>query len=873
MDLVRNRPARDKLIFFAILAVSLLLAFHRAAVMANAAWQTESSPATLLAATSFRLICDISTWFCCTYIFWSLGLMAWRMRHRMSFRTAGYGLGIAVVAVSLKRLLDFDMLRAQLATVNPRFTLMNAALSAIIAVSCLLLIPVVQRIVDFGMTATVEHAKFLAAAESTSGPFILMESMRNLLGNVVDFRICFVNEHAMAFLGEPGSALHRRRLSEIALSQEMPGLFSHLVQIVDTGLPYIAEIQHAENQGRERAYSLHAVKMSDGVVLTLTDLSEEKLHQVRLKELHVFSQSIIENAPFSIIATDPNGKIIAANAATEQLTLYRRRELVNRHSLTLLHDAAELSSKSIALSQSHGKPVAAGFPTLVGTLGARKSDGREWTYVRKDGIKTPVHMTLTVLRGERSEITGYLAIGYDISERKKLTDSITYLAHHDTLTRLPNRALLQTRLDEAIERCTSHQKSIAILMIDLDGFKRINDSLGHSIGDELLLSVATRISSTVRRTDTVARVGGDEFVVLLEDLDNADGAVTCAQKLLQAMQQDIHLADHVLRVTASIGICVYPCVDTDAKGLLRNADLAMYDVKRAGGNHLRQYTRALHEVSAKSLRIEQELRTAIERNEFEVFYQPQVNCRTRQIVGVEALIRWNHPTRGLLPPIEFITVAEDTGLIVPLGEWTLRQSCRQIAALSRESQHPLRLAVNLSARQFRQKNLSLIVQQALDDAALASSLLELEITERILMENSGETFQQLARVQELGVGLAIDDFGTGFSSFRYIMDYNVDCLKVDRSFVSKCPQDHHATAIVRAIIAMAHGLNMRVVAEGVETEEQATFLNRRHCDEAQGYLWAKPLSFHALTERLHSESSLLLHPALADEALLIATPQ
>ena len=584
------------------------------------------------------------------------------------------------------------------------------------------------------------------------------------------------------------------------------------------------------------------------------------------------SSSIIENAPFSVMVTDPAGCIVAVNSAAQQLTLYRRRELIDRHCITLLHDSAELSGRSVSLGKRLGTSIPAGFPTLLAANEEATSRQHEWTYIRKDGTRVPVQLTVTALRDGVHGLTGYLVIAFDISERKRLTDSITHLAHHDALTNLPNRASLQTYIAESISRVKTGGKKFALLQIDLDNFKRVNESLGHAAGDELLVASARRLCEQVRRTDLVSRTGGDEFVVVLEDLENTDDATTCAQKILDRLQRPFTLGDHVLHIRASIGVCVYPDANGNEQELLRFADSALREAKRRGSSCISLYSRDTHGSTRDTFRLEQELRRAIAEAELVLHYQPQLDCRSREIKGVEALVRWNHPTRGLLEPAEFIGVAEESGLIVPLGEWTLRTACQEIAALSRETGRTLRLAINLSSRQFRQRNLAQTVQQSLADAHMKPQDLEMEITENILMENSSDTSQQLARLSELGVHLALDDFGTGYSSFNYIMEYHVDCLKIDRSFIAKCPHDAQATAVVRAIIAMAHGLNMRVVAEGIETETQLAFLNRRNCDEGQGYLWGRPCPIAQLTEQVAGGPTPIFLPLGGDD-LLVSRPQ
>ena len=439
---------------------------------------------------------------------------------------------------------------------------------------------------------------------------------------------------------------------------------------------------------------------------------------------------------------------------------------------------------------------------------------------------------------------------------KRLADSVTRTVQYDHLTGLPNRMLLNDRLARSIERAQRIDKKLAVCMINIDRFKRINDSLGHAGGDALLIHVANQLQSVVGSADTVARIGGDEFVVLIPDYDSLHEVEQSTQQMLKAISVPAMLGGREVCVTASLGYCVYPDGASAAAALLHSADAAMYDVKSAGRASLHVYTPPVYHQTTDRLEMEEEFRHALENDELSLYYQPQVQLATRDITGLEALLRWNSPRRGSIPPSQFIPIAEEVGLMIPVGEWALKQCCLDGVELQKLTDRRLTIALNLSARQFSQRGLPVLIEKTLLETGFNPTQLELEITEQILMVNSPHTLETLKAIRDLGVGIAIDDFGTGFSSFAYILQYHVDRIKIDQSFIARSIQDPNAMAVVRTIIAMAHGLNMRVVAEGVETHEQSDFLMRRRCDDAQGYLYARPVPKHevsATIQRIETE--------------------
>ncbi len=448
----------------------------------------------------------------------------------------------------------------------------------------------------------------------------------------------------------------------------------------------------------------------------------------------------------------------------------------------------------------------------------------------------------------------------EIAERRLADQRVVHMAHHDALTGLPNRTLLADRVGQAIARAHRSGGKLAVLFLDLDRFKNVNDSFGHAVGDMLLTAVAARLTASRREEDTVARLGGDEFIISIPDVSDAAEAESVAARILADLAKPFTINGHQLHADGSIGIALYPRDGDTAETLMRNADTAMYHAKESGRGNFQFFSAQLTERVSRRLSTETNLRRALERGEFSVHYQPLINLTTGRIDGAEALLRWPQQDQRLVSPVEFIPIAEETGLIVPLGEWVLLEACAQAQAW--QALHPgLRIAVNLSARQFRQKNLIGMIEQALGESRLAPSMLELELTEGMLMHNVEEATHILARLDEIGVRLAIDDFGTGYSSLSYLKRFPIHTLKIDRSFVRDISTDPDDAAIVTAIVAMARSLNLRVTAEGVETEEQASFLRSLTCDQAQGFHFGRPMSAADFAARLGSAGSQSLRVA------------
>jgi len=440
----------------------------------------------------------------------------------------------------------------------------------------------------------------------------------------------------------------------------------------------------------------------------------------------------------------------------------------------------------------------------------------------------------------------------DITERKEAEDTIWRMAHHDPLTQLPNRQLFRQRLEEAIRNADRSGRMVALMFLDLDKFKGVNDNYGHPVGDQLLCAVADQLLDVVRETDTVARLGGDEFAIILTNLEHAVPVDTLAKRIVGQISQPQVVDNCLLTVGTSIGICFYPLDDTDPDELIRKADLALYRAKAEGRGRYHIYDDVLHNKVTTQVAVENELRLAVVRGEFLLHYQPQIRISDGEVVGVEALIRWDHPVRGLIPPSEWIPIAEAGGLIFPIGDWVLRTACSQNRAWQEAGLPFFRVAVNISAAQFQSDHLATSVEIALKESKLDPQLFELEITETMVIDGVEQAIEKLRRLRDTGIEIAIDDFGTGYSSLGFLKRFPIQRLKIDQSFVKNILIDANDDAIVEAVIQMGHSLDLAVIAEGVETREQLADLSGKKCDEAQGYYMSRPLPAEELAEWISS---------------------
>lgn len=712
-----------------------------------------------------------------------------------------------------------------------------------------------ERSLSAGVRGEQEaHSQFLAAAETSLDAFALLEAERNGDGKIVDFRFLYVNANTERFLGRPRSELVGQMLCSVTPVTVGGPMIGRFCRVVETGEPLNEEFPVTQASIKATWLRSQVIKLGDGLAITCSDISASKATEERYAHLAEFTDSVFQNAPFSIVATDTNGLITAMNVAAEKLTGYGREELVGKAPLTLLHDERELLGKAVGLDLN-ATVERDGFKVLTAGAAVGEMEEQEWTLIRRDGARTPINLAVRAVTTDSGEISGFVSIAFDISERRQMLEYVTHLATHDQLTGLVGRALLQDRIVQAVEQSRRYGTKVAVFVIDLDHFKRMNDSLGHAAGDQILVEAANRLRRSVRSTDVVARIGGDEFVVVMPDITSIADVEQCATNLVSRLAPEISVDGHLVRVTGSVGVCIFPDVATDAKHLLKRADSAMYAAKENGRNQHQVFSEGMLKESADRLMMEHALRHALAKGELSMNYQPQISLTTGAVTGMEALLRWNHPKRGEISPAQFIALAEETGLIVPIGEWAFMTACCEGKALQEELGMDLTVSINLSPRQFQQKNLVEVVEVALIKSGLPARNLEIEITENMLMVNSGDTLDKLQKMRELGVRISIDDFGTGFCSFSYLLQYQVDRLKIDQSFVKKSVSDANAAAVVRAIIAMSHGLNIKVVAEGVETDEQLRFLQRRKCDEAQGHFIARPVAAKEFCSAVRSISN------------------
>ena len=556
------------------------------------------------------------------------------------------------------------------------------------------------------------------------------------------------------------------------------------------------------------------------------------------------NQRIMEVTPEAMLVSDSDGKIVMVNAQTEKLFGYSRDELIGQSIEMLIPER---------LRAGHGAHRGA---YMARNTASQMGKERELFARRKDGTEFSAEISLGPLKTENGIFV--ISAVRDVTERKHFETKILHQATHDPLTGLPNRVLFHEILTHATAHTLRTEKLLAVMFLDLDGFKNINDTLGHDYGDILLKEVAGRLNLQLRKSDMVARQGGDEFTILLQDIADVQDITQIAEKILAAVSEPIIADDHEMHVSASIGITVFPFDDTDIEHLLRNADTAMYRAKEAGKNNFQFYTSKMNALIRERVEIENGLRHALERNELVLHYQPQVDIESGKIIAVEALVRWTHPEKGIIPPDKFIHVAEESGLIVSIGEWVLRTACMQNKAWQDAGLPHIRMAVNLSARQFREPRVVAIVAKAMDDAGLAlhSDSLELELTESMIMNDVEGAIDTLNGLHAMGIHLSIDDFGTGYSSLSYLKRFPINTLKIDQSFIRDITVDADDAAIAATIIMLGHNLKMRVIAEGVETAGQLALLREMKCDEIQGFYFSRPIPANELENLLREERRL-----------------
>jgi len=483
------------------------------------------------------------------------------------------------------------------------------------------------------------------------------------------------------------------------------------------------------------------------------------------------------------------------------------------------------------------------------------NEGIDWLIIRKDGTKRYVEASVSLKQDSSGKPTGFKGVIRDITERKHIEQELENMATHDILTGLPNRLMFSQLLNHAIQAARRYQRQFAVLFIDLDRFKIINDTMGHEAGDQMLREIANRFKQSLRAVDVVSRLGGDEFIILIEEVNELNQIATLAQKILASIMKPVVILDNECRVTASIGISIFPIDGEDDQTLMKNADIAMYFAKEEGKNNYQFYSKEIKTQSTERMSIETNLRFALDRKEFFLDYQARLDFKTGMITGVEALLRWENPCLGSVTPTQFIPVAEETGLIVPIGRWVLKTACVQNMVWQGQGLPPVRISVNLSLRQLMDDNLIEDIKAILKESGMTPNLLELEISESMLMHNPVHMITVLTKIKKMGVRLAVDNFGTGYSSLTQISHFPIDTLKVDRSFIRNITQDSEDKEIIESIINMGKHLSLTVVAEGVETQLQDEFLRKHICDEMQGFYFSKPVAPDQFAELLRTNNT------------------
>lgn len=557
---------------------------------------------------------------------------------------------------------------------------------------------------------------------------------------------------------------------------------------------------------------------------------------------HQVADLTLDSIGEAVLRSDLDGNVVYLNRMAEKMTGWRREEALG-------------SPAADVLRMIDGVSGAAVRDILKIAMREDSSINHTVKYMhcnlfRRDGSELGIEHTATLTRNLVGGVTGALVAFHDVSAAQARSLEVSHSAQHDPLTDLPNRILFRDRLTQAIALAERQGRQLAVLFVDIDHFKKINDSLGHAVGDQLLQSVATRLLTCVRRTDTVSRLGGDEFVVLLSEVEREDDAALSAQKILRSLSAPHTIENKDLDINVSIGVSTYPTNGADADSLLNRADTAMYEAKRHGRHSYQFFRKDMQVRLADRQLLEGDLRYALGRNEFLLHYQPKFNLQSGQVTGVEALIRWAHPQRGIVPPAQFIPIVEECGLILPIGRWVLLEACKQSRAWSDSGLGDVSVAVNVSASEFRNKDFLSEVRAVLISTGVDPPNLEIELTESVLMHDAESTVDTLHALKAMGVQLAIDDFGTGYSSFTYLRRFPADALKVDQSFVREITSDPEDATIVSAMINIGKSLNLRVVAEGVETRAQLEFLQRNGCGEGQGYYFGRPASAEQASELL-----------------------
>lgn len=718
---------------------------------------------------------------------------------------------------------------------TPTFLALAISIAAALLIALVLAATLAYRQRDLARRVQASEQRVRRILETTQEGFIMTDA---------DGLLAEVNPAFARMLQTDAASLVGRSLLDFTRGRNQEQLVDELRRRL-RGVQSSYEIELTRPDGTDLPCKISATPTFDeqgqvnGAFALISDLSSRRQHEAYMRQV----LAMFENTAEGVVLTDIHGAIISVNPAFTKITGYSEAEALGANPKLLQSGRHDIAF----YRQMWGEVLATGH-----------WQGEIWNR-RKSGEIYPEWLTISAVLHEDGKLQNYVGVFSDISHIKRSEAELERLAHYDPLTSLPNRALLGAHLGHALDRAKRHGERLAVMVLDLDGFKTVNDSLGHPAGDLLLQMIASRLGAVLREEDTVARLGGDEFAIVIESLGQEANPALIAEKVIEAVAAPLDLQGHSAMVTASLGIALFPDDGGDATALLKAADTAMYASKQAGRNTLRFHHAHMTLAAHQRLSLEQGLRRALEKGELEVWYQPQFDMDNNQLVGAEALVRWRDPVQGLIPPNHFIPLAEETGLVLPLGEWVLRQACLDTLRWQKQGLDCGKISVNVAGPQIERGDFFATVQQVLADTGLAPDRLALEITESFLLRNAEQAMAVVAKLNELGIQVAIDDFGTGYSSLSYLKYLRASKLKIDRQFVRDLPDDKDDAAITRAVIALGHSLGFQIVAEGVETEAQRAFLRAEGCEEAQGYLYSKPLHAREF-ENFLTEYAIALSP-------------